>query len=146
VQVGQTLSGTITNHVAEPVVSIETPAGDRQSTRVETEGSAIHWTFDGVDRSGLYRVDFGPPLARQELFAANVDTAESDLARASLDDLRDDVWPGIPFELFEGQVAGEETSSPIVHRDALHHWLLYAALALVLFETGLASWLGRRAA
>ena len=146
VQVGQTLAGTIASQVAEPVVAVETPAGDRQSARVETEGGVIHWTFDAVDRSGLYRVDYGPPLLRQELFAANVDTAESDLTRANVDDLRDDVWPSIRFELFDGQVAGEEPTTPIVRRDALHHWLLYAALALVLFETGLASWLGRRAA
>ncbi|HEV3339177.1 MAG TPA: BatA domain-containing protein, partial [Pirellulales bacterium] len=146
VEVGQTLSGTIASHVAEPVVTVETPAGDHPSARVAVENGAIRWTFDGVDRSGLYRVDYGPPLVRQELFAANVDTAESDLTRLSLDDLRDDVWPGIGFESFDGQVATEEPTSPIVRRDGLHHWLLYAALALVLFETSLASWLGRRSA
>ncbi|HWB08067.1 MAG TPA: BatA domain-containing protein [Pirellulales bacterium] len=146
VQIGQTLSGAIANHLAETAVTIETPAGDHQSVRVETGDGALRWTFDGVDRSGFYRVDYGPPLVRQELFAANVDTAESDLARVSLDDLRDDVWPGVRFESFDGQVAAEEPTSSIVRRDALHHGLLYAALALMLFETSLASWLGGRAA
>jgi hypothetical protein len=145
VRVGEPLSGTIANQIAEPVVTVETPAGEHQSARVESGHGVIRWTFDGVDRSGLYRVEHGPPLMRQELFAANVDTAESDLARVSLDDLRDDVWPGTRFDSFDGQVAAEEPTSSIVRRDAVHHWLLYAALALLLFETALASWLGGRA-
>ena len=146
VQVGQTLSGIVGSRAAEPGVTVELPDGNRQTAPVVTEDGAVHWTFAGVDRSGVYRVEYGPPLAKQELYAANVDTSESDLTRISLDDLRDDVWPGIGFESFDGQVASEAPSSPIVRRDALHHWLLYAALALLLIETGLASWLGRRSA
>lgn len=145
-QVGQTLSGSIARRASEPTVAIEPPAGGRQTVRVVTDGGVGRWTFDGVDRSGMYRVEYGPPLAKQELYAANVDTAESDLTRISLDDLRDEVWPGIGIESFDGQVAGEEPTSPIVRRDALHHWLLYTALALLFIETGLASWLGRRSA
>lgn len=144
--VGQPLSDLLPGHAAETSVSIELPDGNRQHAAVATEGSAAHWTYSKIDRSGMYRVEYGPPLAKQDLYAANVDTAESDLARVSLDELRDDVWPGIAFESFEGQVASEASSSPIVRRDALHHWLLYAALALLLFETALASWLGRRSA
>jgi hypothetical protein len=143
-QVGQTLSGTIANRAAEPTVSVEPPVQDSHSVPVVSGDGTNRWTFDGVDRSGIYRVEYGPPLVKQELFAANVDTAESDLMRVSLDDLRDDVWPGIAFESFDAQVASEEPTSPIVRRDALHHWLLYGALALLLIETGLASWLGRR--
>jgi hypothetical protein len=143
-QVGQTLSGTLATRAAEPAVAVEPPSGDRQNVRIVSDDGANRWTFDGVDRTGIYRVEYGPPLAKQELFAANVDTAESDLSRVSLGDLHNDVWPGIAFESFDAQAASEEPSSPIVRRDALHHWLLYAALALLLIETALASWLGRR--
>jgi hypothetical protein len=146
VQVGQTLSGILASRASEPSVAIELPDGGRQAVPVATDDGSTRWTFAGVDRSGMYHVEYGPPLVRQELYAANVDTAESDLTRISLDDLRDDVWPGISFESFDGQVASEEPTSPIVRRDALHHWLLYAALALLLIETALASWLGRRSA
>jgi hypothetical protein len=145
-QVGQTLSGTITAHAAESTVAVELPSGDRQRVPVAADDSTNRWTFDGVERSGIYRVEYGPPLVKQELFAANVNTTESDLSRVSLDDLRDDLWPGIAFETFDGQVASEEPTSPVVRRDALHHWLLYMALALLLIETALASWLGRRSA
>ncbi|HVX10214.1 MAG TPA: BatA domain-containing protein [Pirellulales bacterium] len=146
IQVGQTLSGVVGGRAAEPSVTVELPDGNRQSAPVVTEEGASRWTFSGVDRSGVYGVEFGPPLAKQDLYAANVDTGESDLTRISFNDLRDDVWPGVDFESFDGQVASEAPTSPIVRRDALHLWLLYAALALVLIETGLASWLGRRAA
>ncbi|MGH7136877.1 MAG: hypothetical protein ACREHD_14150, partial [Pirellulales bacterium] len=145
VQVGQILSGLLAGRATEPSVAIDLPDGTRQMAAVTTEGIG-RWTFAGVDRSGMYRIEYGPPLAKEELYAVNVDTAESDLTRITLDELRDDVWPGIAFESFDGQVAGEAPSSPIVRRDALHHWLLYAALALLLLETALASWLGRKAA
>jgi len=144
-KVGQTLSGTIAGG-GELLVTIEPPVGEPQAVRAVADDGASHWTFEGVDRSGMYGVDFVPPLAKHELYAANVDTAESDLTRITLDDLRDDVWPGVDFEAFDGRVAAEEPSSAIVRQYALHHWLLYAALALLLVETGLASWLGRRAA
>ena len=143
-QVGQPLSGTIAGRAAEPSVAIEPPVGDRQTVRVVSDDGSNRWTFDGIDHSGIYHVEYGPPLVKQELYAANVDTAESDLSRISLDDLRDEVWPGIGFESFDAQIANEEPTSPIVRRNALYHWLLYAALALLLAETGLASWLGRR--
>ncbi|HET6880067.1 MAG TPA: BatA domain-containing protein [Pirellulales bacterium] len=146
IEVGQTLTGLLGSRAAEPTVTVELPDGERQPAPVATEKGSSRWTFGGVDRSGVYRAEYGPPLAKEELFAANVETSESDLTRISLDELRDDVWPGIPFTSFDGQAAGEEPSTPIVRRDALHHWLLYAALALLLFETALASWLGRRSA
>lgn len=146
VAVGQPLSDGLPGNMAEATVHIELPDGARQHAAVTADGATARWTYSKVDRSGMYRVEYGPPLAKEDLYAANVDTAESDLARVGLDELRDDVWPGIAFESFDGQVAGEAPNSPIVRRDAFHHWLLYAALALLLFETALASWLGRRAA
>lgn len=145
-QVGQNLTGRIGSRAAEAAVTVELPGGERQSVQLTTDESANRWTFDGVGRSGIYHVEYGAPLLRQELFAANVDTAESDLARVSFDDLRNDVWPAVSFESFDAQAASDEPSSPIVRRDALHHWLLYTALALLLIETALASWLGRRSA
>jgi hypothetical protein len=145
-QVGQSLSGTLANRAAEPTVAVEPPGGERKTVPIINEKGSSRWTFDGLDRRGIYRVDYGPPLVKQELYAANVNTTESDLTRISLDDLRDDVWPGVGFDSFDGQVAGQEPTSPIVRRDALYHWLLYAALVLLLAETGLASWLGRRSA
>jgi hypothetical protein len=145
VHVGQTISGRLPGRSAEPNVAVDLPDGNRQMAAVTSEGTA-RWIFAGVDRSGMYRVEYFPPLSKEELYAANVDTTESDLTRIGLDELRDDVWPGIPFESFDGQVGGDTPNSPIARRDAMHHWLLYASLALLLFETALASWLGRRSA
>lgn len=143
--VGQSLSGE-TRAPADAEVTVERPSGERQPLRLAAEADHARWKYREVDRAGIYRIEFGPPLARDELFAANVFTAEGDLAKISLDELRDDVWSGVAFEPFGGQSTADAPAAPIARRDSLHHWLLLAALALVLAETSLACWLGRRAA
>lgn len=143
--VGQSLGGE-TRAPADADVTIERPSGERQPLRLAAEADHARWEYREVDRAGIYRVEFGPPLARDELFAANVFTSEGDLAKISLDELRDDVWPSVSFEPFGGQPSAEATAAPVARRDSLHHWLLLAALGLVLGETSLACWLGRRAA
>lgn len=143
--VGQPLSRSIAGAGGELVVTVEPPDQEPQTIRAAVSDGSAQWTFAGVDRGGLYAVDLGPPLIRRELFAANVDTTESDLSRVSLEELRDDVWPGVNFESLDGRVAVEESGSAIVRSQPVHQWLLYGALALLLAETALASWLGRKA-
>lgn len=143
--VGQTLQGE-TRAPPDAEVTIERPSGDRQPLRLAAAADHARWEYREVDRAGIYRIEFGPPLARDELFAANVNTAEGDLAKISLDDLRDEIWPNVAFEPFGRQTSAEEPAAPTSRRDSLHHWLLLAALALVLTETSLACWLGRHAA
>ena len=48
-------------------------------------------------QSGIYVARRGPPPGREETFAVNVDTAESDLAQIDPEELQDEVWPGVPF-------------------------------------------------
>jgi hypothetical protein len=143
--VGQSLGGE-TRAPADAEATIERPSGEREPLRLAAEADHARWTYRKVDRAGIYRVEFGAPLGRDEFFAANVLTAEGNMAKISLDELRDDVWPGVAFEPFGGQSSTETPTAPIARRDSLHHWLLLAALALVLTETALACWLGRRAA
>lgn len=145
-RVGQTLAGDMRAAPAEGVVSVATPAGDTRPVRLTTDGGVSHWSFGEPDRSGVYRVELGPPLLRDELFAVNVDPAESDLTKITPDELRDDVWPGVPFEPFGWQAATGGPAAPTTRRNPLHRWLLLAALALLLTEPALACWLGRRSA
>lgn len=145
-RVGQTLAGDVRAAPAEGAVSVTTPSGETQPVRLTADGGVSHWSFRQPDRSGIYRVDFGPPLLREEIFAVNLDPAESDLAKITLDELRDEVWPGVPFEPFGWQASPGAPASPTTRRDSLHRWLLLAALALLLAEPALACWLGRRSA
>lgn len=145
-RVGQALTGDVRAAPADGIVSVATPAGKTQPVRLATDGGLNHWSFSDSDRSGVYRVEFGPPLLHEELFAMNVDPAESDLAKITLDELRDDIWPGVPFEPFGWQASPGSPATPTTRRDSLHRWLLLAALVLLLTEPALACWLGRRLA
>ena len=143
--VGQSLSGTIAGASGDVAVTIEPPQQEPQAVRATASDGSAEWTFAAVDQSGLYAVEIGPPILKHELYAANVDTAESNLARINLDELRHDVWPGVDFESLDGRAAADDAGSTIVRQYAVHQWLLYAALSLLLTETALASWLGRKA-
>jgi hypothetical protein len=125
-------------------VTIETPTGETQSVRVAAQGDESRWAFDDVDQSGFYRAEIGPPIAKSELFALNVDTAESNLAKLDLDELKNDIWPGVAFETFDGQSPVNAASTPTVRRDSLHQWILWAVFGLLLIEVGVACAFGRR--
>jgi uncharacterized membrane protein len=142
--VGQPLGAELRTLASETPVSIETPGGESHAVRLVSEGDYNRWSYADTGRSGLYRVGLGAPLARNEVYAVNVDASEGDLTKLDLNELRSDVWSGVPYELFDGHDLTREAAVPLVHHDALDRWLLYAALGLVLSETALASWFGRR--
>jgi hypothetical protein len=99
------------------------------------------WAFAATDESGVYRAQLesqSAAIPSAEVFAVNVDTAESDLSKAELDEL--------PREFTvktEWQNLDDRPTPQIGRRNELHRSLLYAALALVLFEPCLAWLFGR---
>ncbi|MGH7191932.1 MAG: hypothetical protein ACREJM_00180, partial [Candidatus Saccharimonadales bacterium] len=145
-RVGQTLAGDVRAAPSEGIVSVVLPTGDTRPIRLTSDSGVNHWSFGAPEHSGVYRVELGPPLLREELFAVNIDPAESDLTKITPEELRDDVWPGVPFEPFGWQASPGGPAAPTTRRDSLHRWLLLAALALLLAEPALACWLGRRSA
>jgi len=90
-------------------------------------------------QSGIFTARFGPPIDRDRMYAVNVDTAESDLAQLSADELRTDVWPGVTFL---HQTAWQNAVRPAVGaslaRAGLQVDLLYVVLGLLFLETFLA--------
>lgn len=143
-RVGQPLGEVVRSVAVEAPVTVETPAGETQAVRVTSDGDDSRWTFAEVSQSGFYRVEIGPPISKSELFALNVDTAESNLAKLDLDELRNDIWPGVPFETFDGQNPVDAAATPTVRRDWLHQWILWAVFGLLLTEVGVACAFGRR--
>ncbi len=83
-------------------------------------------------QSGVYKVELGPPLAREEAFAVNVDTSESDLTRLATDEVPRQ------FTAYRRDNLDEADSPAIGQRNGLHKLLLYAALGLLLCESFLA--------
>jgi hypothetical protein len=93
--------------------------------------------------SGIYTAEFGPPLARSELHAVNVDPQESDLTMLTAEQLRDEVWPGIDFNhQTTWQNLEPSPPGPVSQRSELPKELLYVVLVMLFLETYLARWFG----
>ncbi len=95
--VGEPLEASIAPSDGAVPVRIETPDGGRHSARFQPAGDHSAMRYADTALSGIYVAHFGPPVNRDQMFAANVDTAESDLTPIDAEELREKVWPGIPF-------------------------------------------------
>ncbi len=140
VTAGEPLRGTVAATAESGSVEVRTPEGERRKVRLSGLGNRRDWTFTATWQTGVYAVRTAAPDEQEQLFAANVDTAESDLAQVGLDRLRGEVWPGIPFEY---KTTWQEPDRPqtVALRGGpgrLHLVLLGAALCLLLAETFLA--------
>lgn len=135
-EVGQALGANLPTTASGTSLVLQGPDGHSDSVRIQTEGSLSSWSYLDTSTSGLYQAQFGPPLGRTETFAVNVDTAESDLTPLGAGELRDQVWPGVPF-IHQTQLALSEQPSEVavVQSSRLAKMLLYAVLALLFVET-----------
>ena len=135
--VGEPIEAWTSAPVAGVPRSVQSPDGRAISTQLRTAGDYSALRCDETLQSGIYVARFGPPVNRSQEFAVNVDTAESDLARVEPEELRDDVWPGIPFaHQTSWQDAHTLTAAgPIRSGSPLQVDLLYAVLGLLFFET-----------
>jgi hypothetical protein len=88
-------------------------------------------------QSGIFTVRSGPPLGRNRVYAINVDTAESDLSQVDLDELRSDVWPGVPFTHHTSwqDAGGPAVGGPARAGAYLPINILYLVLGLLFLET-----------
>jgi hypothetical protein len=79
--VGQPLRAVLRASAADVPLEVLDPDGQRRRVRMAVDGEDSHWVFNDTFRSGVYRAVYGPPVVKEQQFAVNVDTAESDLAR-----------------------------------------------------------------
>jgi len=142
VRVGQPLGDTLPLEGRTPSLVISTPSGRGEEVRIQEEGGVRAWTFTETATSGLYTARYGPPVSRNDLFAVNFDSRppdESDLAPLGPEELRDEVWPEVPFV---HQTTFQKPSAPLaaatVRPNRLARALLYFVLGLVMVETFLA--------
>ena len=95
-------------------------------------------TTEPTTSSGFHKIILGPPANRTDWFGVNVDTQESDLTALRLDDLRNDILPGIDFRyLTEWEEAVESENEKIRVASTgtpLARWFLVAAAALLVVE------------
>jgi hypothetical protein len=135
--VGEALGGSLWAAAGELLLGL--PDGRQEKLRLAGQGDSSVWSYADTSTSGLYTAQFGTPISRSDLFAVNVDPAESDLARLPPDALEKQIWPGIPFvHQTRWENTGQPSSGHISPRNLLPQGLLYLALALLLLESLLA--------
>jgi hypothetical protein len=132
VQVGQTLGDSLPAMATRAAVGVTTPSGAREEVRMTLDAQTSRWAYADTHESGVYRVELGAPISREQAFAVNVDTLESDLARLAGDELPKG------FTTHQRDNLDEAESSAIGGRSGLHKLLLYCVLGLLFAETFLA--------
>jgi hypothetical protein len=144
--VGEPLSGSTGLLAADDRVEIKTPWHSDEQVPIRALDDHGRWNFGETDESGIYqaRVPVARGSAADAIFAANVNTAESDLAKVSHDDLRSDLLSGVPITyLTSWQGLQNRPAVVSIQRWFVDTWLLSAVCGLLLLETLLAWWFGR---
>jgi len=148
VLVGQPLGGLLPP-AAAPQVNVRLPSGETRRAALAGEGINRAWSFPDTWTSGVFRVEpteaSSAPAAGQ-VFAVNLDTAESDLEQVTAEELAHTVWPGVNyFHQTNWRGADASSTEEIVTASRLHVGLLFAAIALLLGECFLNWFSGRYA-
>jgi hypothetical protein len=138
-EVGQPLDDALPLPAAGETLSVQRPDGGSETLRPATQGDYGQFSYAETTQSGIYTARLGGPSGSSQLFAVNLDTVESDLTPLAPDELRGQLWSGVPFVC---QTNWSSPERPVAGRSdrpgALHLELLYAAFALLLAETFLA--------
>jgi Aerotolerance regulator N-terminal/von Willebrand factor type A domain len=172
VLVGQPLSGVL-KRTGPRAVHVKLPTGETSQARIATQGSESAWSFSETYTSGLYSAEGGALVGNGAagksvaggsvaasggdgngaagdasagaMFAVNLNTAESELSQIDTAELAADVWPGVQFYHHTNwRDLGDEPATEIVGHSYLHRWLLVAVFGLLVTETFLAWFFGRR--
>jgi hypothetical protein len=136
--VGSPLSprGRESQQVGESV-DILRPDGRTAAVQVESGGDGGVWSYDGTDRSGIYSARAARESDRR-LFAVNVDTRESDLAKIEPQQL-----PPEMFVSSRPDAGGEGVTGEFSSEQGWQQSLLFAAFGLLLVESLMAWHFGR---
>jgi len=139
VRVAESLGGTVSGDAADAPLVVQRPDGRREEVKLRVEEGSRVWSYSDTSTSGMYVARFGSPISRGDTFAANVDPAESDLARIGPERLRDEVWPEAPFVHQTGwQNLDDQPVGRMDRSSVLPKALLYAVLVLLFTESFLA--------
>ncbi|WP_233578507.1 vWA domain-containing protein [Tautonia sociabilis] len=143
VAVGQPIDQAMPEGASPASAVIVRPDGREEPGRLVEEGGATRLVFDQTDLAGVYLARLGPPVARELSFAANPDPVESDPSRADSATLSA-LFPRWTFSSWDGGPVSQTAAATVGRRGELHRGLLLAVLGLVLGESTLAWWIGRR--
>jgi hypothetical protein len=120
-------------------LQIVRPDGRHDPVSVRSAANGWEWSYAATDTSGIYSLRGLPPGQTQQ-FAVNVDTAESDPAKAEVRELPRQVVVRDTWQRRAGNGVGAQFSSTMWAQP-----LLWAAFVLLFFEAFLAWQFGRGA-
>jgi hypothetical protein len=129
VEVGQPLGDTLAAQSPRTALTVINPAGAREEVRLANDREAGLWSFADTRTCGVYKVSLPEGVSRDEYFAVNLDTAESDLTRVAPEELPRE------FTTERRSNLDETNAEAVGRRGALHRGLLFAVLGLLLVET-----------
>ncbi len=138
VQVGQTLGEIVRPLATRQSWTMKTPAGREEPLPLATSDEGSRWSFSDTLTSGPYRVEPGVAAGdsdahRSGLYAVNIDTRESDLARI-------DPAVELPpqFTTAVPSANDDASSADVARRSGLHRSLLQGVMILLFVEVFLA--------
>ncbi len=138
--VGNPLESSLPRGAASGALTVERPDRRQEQIRIAARAESSRWTYAGTGLSGIYRAK-SSGAEQDRLFAVNVDTVESNLARIEPHELPESLAVASVWNSGEHRAVAELGSSA-----GQQHWFLFAALGLLLLETILAWWFGYRGA
>jgi hypothetical protein len=139
--VGETIGGSVPLAAANTSISLVVPENRTEQVRTVADRHQSRWSYDETWYSGFYYAKLAEVRTSDQIVAVNLDLSESDLTKVAPDEL-----PRSLTVLVQGQDFTTAGTSELAPRGGLHGPLLYAALILLLIESGLAWFLGYRSA
>lgn len=139
--VGESLTEIFPATAVDVDIAVTSPDGQtKNAPRVFARDSFNEFVYDDTSESGIYEVNFAHPIARNELFAVNVDPRESNLAKFVREEIVEELLPGVEFGYVTNWPTEETapTETSLSERGGLTRWMLYAILYLMFAEQMLA--------
>lgn len=132
--VGETLGEAVRSLAGKQSLRLTTPEEKEETLRLSTDAEGSRWSYAETLVSGPYRVEAETRAedAKDRVYAVNVDTKESNLARIDPSEMLPQFTTTAPSSSFDA------TGADVVRQSGLHRWLLYCVLILLFFEVFLA--------
>lgn len=142
-QVGQEIVQAYPSTAGALAVNLKTPDKGTREMALKPEADASYLRLAPPEISGIYEAQIAPPVSRTDRFAVNVPVVESDPARVDPGSLKE-LLPGFDPVVIKSAEELTKAADEVARRGEIHRPLLLAVLILILLETLLAWWIGRR--
>lgn len=144
VTVGQSLGGILAS-LGPSTIQVKVPGKEAAQIKPEFTHKAARWVFDDTVVSGVYEAQIGAPVNQRQIFAVNVDSAESDLSKLDANELTSGIWEGVTVGRSPQHASdGGSVSLGSDQEGYWHRPLLASALVLLLLEVFLTYFFSRR--